>query len=103
MLVIGAGDKVLMLVYRAHLKVSWKKLRKISIIGRKAKMASEEEVLKLGLRPGGVPPFPHMLGLVGIIDKRFMEVDGVAFNAGHRQKSVNMLTKDYPLEEDLIF
>ena len=44
-----------------------------------------------------------MLGLAGILDKRFLEIDGVAFNAGHRQKSVNMMTKDYPLEEGLIF
>ena len=98
MLVNGGGDKPLLLVYRAHLKVSWKKLRKIPMVGRKARMASEEEVFKLGLKPGGVPPFPHMVGLLGILDARFKEIDDMAFNAGHKEKSIIMRTEDYPFE-----
>ena len=98
MLVNGAEGKPILLVYRAHLKISWKKLRKIKTIGRKAQMASQEEVYKLGLKPGGVPPFPHMVGLAGIIDLRFREIEDMAFNAGHKSKSIIMKTKDYPIE-----
>ena len=32
-------------------------------------MASEEDVQKLGVKPGGVPPFPNMLEIKGIVDK----------------------------------
>jgi len=34
-------------------------------------MATEDEVMKLGVKPGGVPPFPHILGIKGILDSRF--------------------------------
>lgn len=68
MLVKGVQGLVL-LVYRAHLKVSWKKLRKLECVGKKGQMASEEDVQKLGVKPGGVPPFPNMLEIKGIVDK----------------------------------
>lgn len=39
-----------------------------------------------------------MVGLPGIIDSRFKEVEDMAFNAGHRAKSIIMKTVDYPFE-----
>ena len=34
-------------------------------------MATEEEVVKLGVKPGGVPPFPNMIGVKGVLDEKF--------------------------------
>lgn len=84
------------------MKVSWKKIRKIAQIGRKAQMANEEDVLKLGVKPGGVPPFPHLIGIKGILDRKFMEIDTMAFNAGHKCKSIVMKTEEYPMEDIII-
>ena len=46
----------------------------------------------LGLKPGGVPPFPVLLNIKGIIDKKFCGIKNVAFNAGHKSKSIIMNT-----------
>jgi prolyl-tRNA editing enzyme YbaK/EbsC (Cys-tRNA(Pro) deacylase) len=84
-MLINTQDKEkVLLVYRANRKISWKKLRKLPSVGKKAQMAVEEDVHKLGLKPGGVPPFPSLLGLKGIIDIKFKEVQEMAFNAGHK-------------------
>lgn len=99
MLVNAVDNQLVLLIYRANRKVSWKKIRKIALVGKKAQMATEEEVLKLGVKPGGVPPFPHMIGLKGILDDKFKEVDMMAFNAGHKCKSIIMKTSDFPLED----
>lgn len=60
-------------MYRANRKVSWSKLRKLEAISKKGAMCKEEDVLKLGVRPGGVPPFSQLLGVKGLVDKKFRE------------------------------
>lgn len=62
-------------------------------------MCGEEEVLKLGVRPGGVPPFAQLLGVKGIIDSKFKQQKMVAFNAGLQNKSIILATEDFPLSE----
>ena len=84
MLVKGQDSTKVLLIYRAHTKISWKKLRKLKSVGKKAQMASEEDVHELGLKPGGVPPFPTLFGLKGIIDAKFNKIKEMAFNAGHK-------------------
>jgi len=42
MLVNAIDNQLLLLIYRAHRKVSWKKIRKIAQIGKKAQMATEQ-------------------------------------------------------------
>ena len=98
-MLIKAQDKTkTLLIYRANTKISWKKLRKIKYVGKKAQMASEEDVHELGLKPGGVPPFPTLFGLKGIIDINFPKIKEMAFNAGHKEKSIIMETEAYPTE-----
>ena len=70
MLVYGK-DQPYLLLYRANRKVSWSKLRKVEVLGKKSRMCNEEEVHKLGVLPGGVPPFSHLLGVKGIFDSKF--------------------------------
>ena len=86
-------------MYRANRKVSWNKLRKVEAIGKKGSMCKEEDVLALGVKPGGVPPFSQLLGVKGLLDKKFREEKMVAFNAGLRDKSIILKTEDFPSEE----
>ena len=51
-------EGIFLLVYRANRKVSWSKLRKLEGVGKKGAMCNEQDVLTLGVKPGGVPPFP---------------------------------------------
>jgi prolyl-tRNA editing enzyme YbaK/EbsC (Cys-tRNA(Pro) deacylase) len=56
-------------------------------------------VKKLGVQPGAVPPFAHLLGVPGIVDSKFKEVKSMAFNAGLQDKSIVMSTEDFPFNE----
>lgn len=40
MLVNAIDNGFILLIYRAHLKVSWKKIRKLKEVGKKAQMAN---------------------------------------------------------------
>ncbi len=62
-------------------------------------MCNEEEVKKLGVLPGAVPPFASFLGVRGIVDARFKQIKNMAFNAGLRGRSIVMATEDFPFEE----
>lgn len=42
MLVNAIDNNLVLLIYRAHMKVSWKKIRKVQQIGKKAQMATEQ-------------------------------------------------------------
>jgi prolyl-tRNA editing enzyme YbaK/EbsC (Cys-tRNA(Pro) deacylase) len=88
-----------LLLYRANRKISWSKLRKVDLLAKKSRMCSEEEVKKLGVVPGAVPPFAALLGVPGIVDSRFKEVKNMAFNAGLQGKSIVMSTEDFPFHE----
>ncbi len=55
-------------------------------------MCSQEEVKKLGVLPGAVPPFAALLGVKGIVDSRFKDVKNMAFNAGLKGRSIVMNT-----------
>lgn len=84
MLIKTQDQTLVLLIYRAHMKISWKKLRKLKYLGKKARMATEDDVHELGLKPGGVPPFPTLFGLKGVIDINFGKIKEMAFNAGHK-------------------
>ncbi len=98
MLVKGVQG-ILLLVYRANRKVSWSKLRKIEWVGKKGAMCNEQDVLALGVKPGGVPPFPQLLGVKGLLDTKFKEEKMIAFNAGLQGRSMIMKTVDFPVFE----
>jgi hypothetical protein len=40
-----------------------------------------------------------MIGLKGVLDCKFKEVEMMAFNAGHMCKSIVMKTEDFPQED----
>lgn len=98
MLVAGKTG-LLLLLYRADRKLSWSKLRKVELLGKKSRMCQAEEVEQLGVLPGAVPPFAALLGVSGIVDSRFREQEKMAFNAGLQGKSVVMNTVDFPFEQ----
>lgn len=91
-MLINSVQGVLLLVYRANRKVSWSKLRKVEWVGKMGRMLKEEQVLAMGVRPGGVPPFPQLLGVKGLMDRRFRDEKMVAFNAGLQGRSIIMKT-----------
>jgi prolyl-tRNA editing enzyme YbaK/EbsC (Cys-tRNA(Pro) deacylase) len=95
-MLVKGNEGALLLVYRADRKVSWSKLRKLPVVGKKAAMFGEAEVLALGVRPGAVPPFPQLLGVAGVLDAKFREQERVAFNAGLQGRSMVLKTEDFP-------
>ena len=98
-MLVKGKESIYLLLYRADRKISWSKLRKVELLAKKSRMCSEEEVRKLGVVPGAVPPFAALLGLPGIIDSRFKDVKFMAFNAGLQGKSIVMRTEDFPAHE----
>ena len=44
MLINTQDNSKILLIYRANMKVSWKKLRKIKYVGKKARMGTEADV-----------------------------------------------------------
>jgi prolyl-tRNA editing enzyme YbaK/EbsC (Cys-tRNA(Pro) deacylase) len=98
-MLINSIQGVLLLVYRANRKVSWSKLRKVEWVGKMGRMLKEEEVVAMGVRPGGVPPFPQLLGVKGLVDKGFWDQKMVAFNAGLQGRSIVMKIEDFPKAE----
>ena len=57
-------------------------------------------MVSLGVRPGGVPPFAEILGVKGLIDKKFEDEKMIAFNAGMQDKSIIMSTIDFPMKSE---
>ena len=94
-MVLKCGDKLYMFILSASKKIDMKRVRELT--GEKnVRFASPEEVVeKTGCLPGGVPPFPGVLGLEGWVDSSVFENEMMAFNAGERTKSIRMNSEDY--------
>lgn len=59
-------------------------------------MASHEEVESLtGCEVGGVPPIGPAIGLPTYLDNAFLQNETMDFNAGERERSVEMQTADF--------
>lgn len=102
-----------LLVLSAALKVDWKALR--AALGRKAKLASEEEVWTLThCLPGAVPPFgslfsasgplaapapPAERAVVTLLDPSLAPQGRINFNAGLKTASVGMAAAAYEAVE----
>ena len=70
------------------------KLQKLTLF-RKLELADAKEVRKAtGCNIGSVPPFGNLFDLKVYFDKRILENDIVAFNAGQHTKSIKMKAKD---------
>lgn len=59
--------------------------------------ATEEQVSQLtdGIKVGGVPPFGNIFNLQVFLEKKLLENDKIIFNAGDKQVSIAIYTKDY--------
>ncbi len=88
------SEGYLMVAIPADKKVNIKEVEKA--VGEKVELASPEEVeQKFGVKVGAVPPFGNVLGLELLLDKDFWNKDEVVFNAGRRDRSIQMKAKDF--------
>mmetsp|Transcript_21867 Transcript_21867/g.76746 ORF Transcript_21867/g.76746 Transcript_21867/m.76746 type:complete len:269 (-) Transcript_21867:161-967(-) len=89
-----------LVVLSATRKLDMKAVRKL--IGRKARFASESEVMAAsGCEPGAVPPFGSLMrGVTTFMDESLrLQGDDISFNAGLRTDSLVMSVADYVATE----
>lgn len=89
-------NEYVMLIYPANKKLSWSKVKKCELVGKKFEKADQqiEEIIKV--KQGGIPPFPFLFNMKGVMDERVTKKESVAFNAGMTTRSVVMRGKDLP-------
>jgi len=94
-LICKGGEKFVMFVMPADLKLAGKAVRK-SLGWRKLRFADRDEVRRLtGLEPGSIPPFGSLFGLETLCDRRLGLNKTINFNAGDHCISVSMSCEDY--------
>jgi len=94
-LICKGGDRFVMFVMPADLKLDSKAVRR-QLGWRKLRFASREEVLEMtGLEPGSIPPFGSLFELSTLCDSRLGENETINFNAGDHCVSVSMRYEDY--------
>jgi len=94
-LVCKGGERFVMFVVPADLKLASKAIRR-QRGWRKLRFASREEVRQLtGLRPGAIPPFGSLFDLPTLCDVRLGENQTINFNAGDHGISISMRYADY--------
>jgi Ala-tRNA(Pro) deacylase len=94
-LVVKAGDAFVLLVLPADRKLESKTAR-ASLGVKGIRFATGEEVERLtGLKPGSIPPFGSLFGLLTYCDPALGQNDSINFNAGDHSISVHMAYSDY--------
>ena len=94
-LICKGGDRFVMFVLPADLKLASKTVRRTQS-WRKLRFASREEVQEMtGLAPGSIPPFGSLFDLPTLCDQRLGENEKINFNAGDHCLSVSMTYADY--------
>jgi len=94
-LICKGGDRFVMFVMPADLKLASKAVRRARG-WRKMRFANRDEVFELtGLEPGSIPPFGSLFGLATLCDSRLGENETINFNAGDHCISVSMRYADY--------
>lgn len=94
-LVMFAGEKPIMLVIPAHLKVDIKQF-KIQNKIKNLRMATPEEVEEITtVKIGAVPPFGNIFDIPLYVDKKMAENKTIVFNAGEHTKSIELSYTDY--------
>ena len=53
----------------------------------------------LKVKQGGIPPFPTLFGMKGVIEERLLKGEMVAFNAGMTTRSIIMKTQVLPTKD----
>lgn len=64
MIIKKPDDTLVMLIYPADKKLSWGKVKKIPIVGKKFERADKFDKV----RQGAVPPFPKLFNMSGVLD-----------------------------------
>ena len=88
--------KFVMFVLPGSVRFDAKKVKsKLDI--KDIRFASEVEVQEItgGVVPGGVPPFGNLFNLEVYADVSLFDNEKIIFNAGDRQVSIGMYSKDY--------
>ena len=94
-LVVKIDDRLAMFVLPADRKLDSRKLR-VALGVRSSRFGTTEEVLSLTqLRPGSIPPFGSLFGLVTYCDPALGANTSINFNAGDHTVSVSMSYDDY--------
>lgn len=94
-LVFHADERVVLLVTQAHRRMDTRAFKRAFGV-KNLRMVSADELGALtGLEVGAVPPFGHLLGLPTYVDERLLALPRIAFNAGSREVSVLLETRDY--------
>ncbi len=89
------GKRFVMLVMPGDRKFDSAKV-KLALGSKDIRFATEEEVGEItgGVKPGGVPPFGNLFGLMVVCDPSLFENEKIIFNAG-RNISIAMRSTDY--------
>jgi prolyl-tRNA editing enzyme YbaK/EbsC (Cys-tRNA(Pro) deacylase) len=102
-LVFKAGDRVLLLVLPANLRVDTHGFRRALGVRSLSMIGADDLLEQFGLEVGAVPPFGHLLGLTTYVDRRLIDQPRIAFNAGSRTVSVLLATADFVrLEQPIV-
>lgn len=85
-----------MIVVSGDKKFDTKKAKEV-LKAKDIRFATEDEVLEItdGVKPGGVPPFGNLFNLPVYADDSVFTHEKIIFNAGDKQISIGMHSKDY--------
>jgi len=94
--VVHAGDRYVMCVLPAHLKLDMKKVAR-AIGSKSVRLADEAELARLfpDSEVGAEPPFGNLYDLPTVVDEHLAEDDEIMFQAGSHRRAIRMKYADY--------
>lgn len=96
LLVKVGGKRYIIIVIPAHLRVDFKKLKKIFKID-KVELATEKEMQKiLKVKPGALLPFGALHKLESYLDKTLLKAEDILIGAGSFTESLRLKARDLP-------
>ncbi len=94
LLIKVGGKRYIIIVLPAHLKIDFKKLKKIFKID-KIELATEKEMQKvLKVKPGALLPFGSLHKVEMFLDKALLKMQDVLVGAGSFTESLRLKSKD---------
>jgi Ala-tRNA(Pro) deacylase len=92
---VKAGEEVLMAVLPSDLRIDLEKLEKV--VGRKTALATEADFQALfpDCVVGTMPPFGGLYGVAGYVDASLSEAAKIVFEAGTHSDAIRMRYADY--------
>lgn len=95
------GKKHFVVVVPASYQVDLKKIEK-ALKAKKAELAPEKVLKKLGIKPGALVPFGSFHKLEVLLDKTLLNAKDIILSAGSFTDSLRMKTKDLHKIEDAL-